>query len=85
MKKTKENQLRVWWIPQVPGKPFNIDVETPLQAKQILKILADYDIFQYDNKIKPDYSNAGGLEVFVGGEWEEWSDDEGNDIDDTNI
>ena len=43
--------------------------------------LADYDLFQFDNNIKPDYCNAGGLEVFEEEEWSTWYDEEtGNDI-----
>jgi len=66
------NKLRVWWIPQVPMEPFHVEVETPEEAKKLLGILADYDLFQLDHNVKPDYSNAGGLEMFVDGEWEEW-------------
>lgn len=44
----------------------------------------DYDIFQYKHNIKPDYSNASGLEMFneTTKKWEEWYDSEtGYDID----
>lgn len=90
-KKTKEviGALRVWHIPQIPGKPFHVSVGTPAEAKKVLAILADYDLFQYQNRIKPDYFNAGGLEVLeadcaAGGPcWCEWYDDETGDcIDD---
>lgn len=76
-------KLRVWWIPQVPGKPFHVSVDSPDEAAKLLTVLADYDIFQFENRIKPDYSNAGGLEEFEdeSGEWCEWYDDDGNDID----
>jgi len=80
-----KNKYRVWHIPQVPGKSFHVFVNNPKEAKKVLEILADYDIFQYDNHIKPDYSNAGGLEVYEQGEWSEWLDDEGNDIDSTEL
>jgi hypothetical protein len=82
--------LQVWWIPQIPGKPFYVDVATPEEAQKIMSVLAKYDIFQYENKIKPDYCNAGGLRCFnqegVGTayeqEWAEWYDEEtGDDID----
>lgn len=79
---TKEGDLRVWWIPQVPMNPFRVDVETPEQAKKILDVLAKYDMFQYENNVKPDYCNAGGLEVFEDGEWTEWyHPDTGESID----
>lgn len=85
----KINDLRVWWIPQVPGEPFYVEVASPREAKKLLQTLADYDQFQLDNNIKPDYCNAGGLEVFEAmddgvGEWCEWCDeDTGDDIDHT--
>ena len=42
----------------------------------------DYDLFQYENNIKPDYCNASGLEYFdeEEQEWCEWYDDDGLDI-----
>lgn len=52
--------LRVWWIPQVPGKMFLVA-----------------------NNIKPDYANAGGLQILdEDSEWVDWYDDEsGEDFD----
>jgi len=75
-------KLRVWWIPQVPMKAFRYDVKTVEEAKLLIDALAKYDIFQYENNVKPDFANAGGLEMFEDGEWCEWYDDEGNSIDD---
>ncbi len=77
-----EGALRVWHIPQIPGKPFRVAVADIKQAKLVIDTLAQYDLFQYRNCIKPDYANASGLEVFEDGEWCEWCDDDGNNIDD---
>jgi hypothetical protein len=78
--------LRVWWIPQIPGKPFRVSVASVEQAAFLLNTLAQYDLFQFENNIKPDYSNASGLECFsqdCDGEWCEWYDEEtGGDIND---
>lgn len=76
-------KLRVWWIPQVPMKAFRVDVESTKEAKKLLDVLANYDIFQYENKIKPDYSNTGGLETYneETKKWEEWYSDDGESID----
>lgn len=79
--------LRVWHIPQVPMKPFHVPVQSPDEAVKILQVLAWYDIFQFENRIKPDYCNASGLEVmedFIDGEpqWIDWNDPETDeDID----
>jgi hypothetical protein len=81
----QEGSLRVWWIPQIPMSPFFVEVEDLKQAKLILNTLAKYDIFQFENRIKPDYANAGGLEVYRDGDWEEWEDEFGDNIDGTEI
>lgn len=75
-------KLQVWWIPQVPMISFNVDVDNLKEAILILKTLADYDIFQFKNKIKPDYSNAGGLNIWDEDckEWIDWEDEDGDDI-----
>lgn len=88
MDNPKIGALRAWHIPQVPGKPFHVYVDTPQEAQRLLNVLANYDLFQYENKIKPDYCNASGLECYEADngdgqpEWCEWHDEEtGDDID----
>ena len=76
-----QGKLRVWHIPQVPGKPFYVPVETPQEAVKVLNTLAEYDDFQFKNHIKPDYSNASGLEIFEDGKWGEWYSEDGENID----
>lgn len=56
------NDLRVWHIPQVPGAPFYVWVETIAEAVRIKNVLADYDEFQLEQHIKPDYCNVSGIE-----------------------
>lgn len=58
-------KLRVWWVPQVPLHPFYVSVSGIAEAVKIMDILAKYDDFQYKNRIKPDYRNAGGVEQFI--------------------
>lgn len=75
-------KLRVWWIPQMPmDTPFYVAVESAIEAKKLIGTLAKYDLYQLENNIKPDYSNAGGLEMFEEGEWVEWQDDNGYTLD----
>jgi len=78
-KTPKEGDLKVWWIPQIPMKPFEQPVQTPLEGAVLCRALALYDLFQFENNVKPDYSNAGGLQVFEDGEWIDWYDDETGD------
>ena len=77
-----EGDLRVWWVPQVPMEAFYVPVETLAQAKWLLQVLADYDAFQLENNVKPDYCNVGGLQVLEDGIWTDWIDPETDeDID----
>ena len=71
-----ENNLRLWWIPQVPMKAFYVNISTLEEGLKLLDVLAEYDLFQLANNIKPDFSNAGGIEIFEDGEWADF------DIDD---
>ena len=77
----KEKDLKIWWIPQIPMKAFTVPVKSVDEALMLLDTLARYDIFQYENNVKPDYSNAGGLSVFEDDEWIEWNNKDGEDID----
>lgn len=69
-------------------KPFTVPVASVAEGAKLLDVLADYDLFQFNNRIKPDYCNAGGLNRWTAdcdGEgtpgWESWYDEETN-IDD---
>jgi hypothetical protein len=83
----KEGDLRVWWVPQLPGESFKVPVISIEEGVKIINVLADYDIFQYSNNIKPDYCNVGGLQRYVldNGEgvpdWEDWYDEETGEDD----
>jgi hypothetical protein len=69
-KKNKVSKVRVWWIPQLPSKnPFYVDVPDIKTGKMVCDILANYDTYQYENRIKPDYCNTGGVQTFEDGEW----------------
>jgi len=65
--------FRVWWIPQVPGKAFEVAVDSWAAGKALEDVLALYDAFQFENNIKPDYCNAGGTQMMhpdlTDGEW----------------
>jgi len=77
----KDGDLRIWWVPQVPGKAFIKRVASPEEAAMLLDTLAAYDAFQLVHNIKPDYCNSGGLSVFDGGEWFDWTDEDGNEFE----
>lgn len=77
-------KLRIWHIPQVPGKPFYVPVETPEEGAKLIEVLSIYDQFQYQNKIKPDFCNACGLQYYDDREkdWLDWTDENGFELDD---
>lgn len=77
----QKGSLRVWWIPQVPGKPFNWPVKDLGQAALLLDALAAYDDFQFGERVKGDYCNTGGLEIHDGDEWCDWESDDCDDFD----
>lgn len=88
----KKGDLRVWWIPQVPMADFKVNVSSLVEAKKLLTVLADYDIFQYENNVKPDFCNTGGLQIYdeeckEDGEdgWVDWESEYGDSIDDLSI
>ncbi len=61
--------IRVWHIPQIPGERFLVPVGSVEEGLIVMMALADYDLFQLEHNIKPDYSNAQGLQKLVDGEW----------------
>ena len=67
------SKMRVWWNPQIGScETMYVPVKDDLEAKKVLDVLSVYDMFQYKNNIKGDYSNAGGVEIFEDGEWCDW-------------
>ena len=77
-------KLRIWHMPQIGVKDctFNVNVKNVDEAAKLLNTLWDYDNFQFEKRLKPDFSNASGLEYFdkEDKEWQEYYDEEGNDI-----
>ena len=58
------SKLRVWWIPQAGAteEAFYIPVETVEEGREVMDLLAAYDAFQLQNRIKLDYCNCGGVQ-----------------------
>ncbi len=72
------SKLKVWWIPQVPMKAFEFEVDTLPEGVKFLEVLGKYDAFQFENNVKPDYCNVGGIVMFEeeSGEWVDWYNEE---------
>lgn len=73
-------KLKVWHIPQIPGKPFEVEVDSLETAKLLCDVLARYDIFQFENRIKPDFANMNGI-VYLSAEGD-WCDVDPDDAED---
>ncbi|EPA9111003.1 MAG: superinfection exclusion protein [Serratia liquefaciens] len=85
-------KFRVWHIPQVPMKSFKVEVESVEEGVRLMDTLANYDLFQYENNIKPDYCNMNGLQMWdeslteedmrdmeLSDKWVDWYNDEFDD------
>lgn len=83
----KVGDLQVWRMPQVPMKAFYVPVASVAEGVKVMSVLADYDAFQFLARIKPDYCNAGGLQVWEadsngeGPGWVDWYDEESDEDD----
>ncbi len=71
------DQLRVYHIQNPPNEAVWYDVASPLEGIQKIEALAAMDLLPGTNV----WGNAFGLCVLEDGEWTEWADDEGDDID----
>jgi len=76
-------QYKVWHIPQVPGPAFEVRVASVKEGMRVLRVLANYDRFQYEHHIKPDYAKASGLAMREGpgAAWEAWYDAKTDEYD----
>lgn len=64
---------------------FMFRIESVEEAKKVIDLLSSYDCFQYNQNIKPDYCNCGGLQVYneETEDWEDWYfEDDQNYFDD---
>ena len=71
-------------IPQVPMPAYRVPVGSVTEAARLLSILADYDRFQLQHRVKGEYSSVRGLEVYDAGDplgpWVEWYSTKGGDL-----
>lgn len=59
-------RYKVWYIPQIPGKAFEREVDSLPTAVLLINAIIDFSIFEFENRVKPDYSDAAGIS-----RWEE--------------
>lgn len=73
-------EIKVWYIPQIPMQPYEVMVPDLKTAQIVLDALISLSIFEFENRVKPDYADAAGIARFEGGtedgEWWDVEDDE---------
>jgi len=67
---------------------FEVEVSSVEEGVKIMDTLANYDKSQYENRIKPDYCNSGGIVQWCDDcdgngtpGWEDWYDEESGEDD----
>ena len=71
-----EGIYRVWWVTNPPRDGFHVVCASLGSAVNTIQMLVSYDLYLGEAVS----SNAGGMEVFKNGEWEEWYSEDGDDI-----
>lgn len=72
----RNGDLRVYHIQNPPAAPTWYDVKTPKDGLSVINKLAERDL---DNALI--WANAIGLCVYEDGDWVDWYDEEGDDLD----
>ncbi len=70
------SKLHVYHIQNPPAKAIRYDVDGPAEGYRKIEALAAADL-----RNPAIWGNVIGLSVFEDGEWVDWYDDEGDDID----
>lgn len=70
------SKYKVWYIPQIPMKAFEYETDSLEVAKAVEEALEMFSCFEFQNNVKPDYSDAGGIQKWNEDdhEWWDWED-----------
>lgn len=70
-------RFKIFYIPQVPMPAFEREYEDFETAKEVLNAIINFSIFEYDNNVKPDYSDVAGISFYDEeyGDWEDIEED----------
>jgi len=81
----KAGDLKIWWVPRLPMRAFELEVSSLSEAKKVLNALDECELFQFNNT-KKYYCNIGGLFVFDNKNgWVDWKADSGEEINDLSL
>lgn len=80
MLQPRENDLQVWFIPQLGGPTFTHRITDPEEGAYLVDAIAEYDLYCARHGLRPDFANAGGVNRYenVDGtlDWYSYYDDE---------
>lgn len=70
-------RFKIWYCHQVPSKSYEREVSDPAVGQLILDNIYEVILFAFDNRMIPDYDNAGGI-VYLDedGEWTDYDPEE---------
>ncbi|MBB3752667.1 hypothetical protein FHT44_005179 [Mycolicibacterium sp. BK634] len=73
----KPTKFKLWYQHQVPGPSFEQEVSDPVIGQKILDTIYDVALYQFHNKMIPDYCNMGGI-VYLDedGDWSDFHPEE---------
>ena len=54
-------KFKIWYVHQIPGKAYTQEVSSPEDGQMILDAIYQVALYQYENRMIPDYANAGGI------------------------
>lgn len=66
-------RFKIWYIPQVPMPAFEREYGDFETAKEVLNAIINFSIFEFDNNVKPDYSDVAGISFWEEAE-QDWED-----------
>ena len=81
-----DKKMRIYHFPNVPCKPFYVEVDNELEAHKLMNVLAMQHLWLEKNNFIPDYSNAMGVEMWDedldadenGSKWTDYYNEEEN-------
>jgi len=73
----RPSKFKLWYSHQVPGLSYEQEVPDARTGQMILDAIYQVALYQFDNKMIPDYCNAGGI-VYLDedGEWTDYDPEE---------
>ena len=72
-KNTPQERYRAVYVPQVPMHALTVEVSNLEQTVVALESIIALSIFEFENRVKPDYSDFGTIERWIEDE-QEWED-----------